>query len=123
MKKTLNIPFEEALVRVQNALREQGFGVLTEVDVKATFKAKLNADYPKYRILGACNPSLAKKALDTDKTAGTILPCNVAVFETDKGTEICIQEPTEMIKLLNNQNLRDVAKEAESRLQKVMENL
>jgi uncharacterized protein (DUF302 family) len=123
IKKTLNITFEEAVVRVQNALKEQGFGIITEIDVKETFKTKLNVDYPKYKILGACNPLLAKKALDADKTVGTVLPCNVAVFETDKGVDVYVQKPTEMMKALSYQNLGEVAREAESRLRKVVDSL
>jgi len=121
--RKLNIPFENVIEKVKNGLKEEGFGILTEIDVKETLKKKLNVDYPNYKILGACNPPLAKKALDIDKEVGTLLPCNVIVYGTDKEVQVSIQRPTEMMKILNNKDLNEVAQEAESRLKKVIENL
>ena len=121
--RKLNIPFENVIEKVKNGLKEEGFGILTEIDVKETLKKKLDVDYPNYKILGACNPPLAKKALDVDKEVGTLLPCNVIVYETDTEVQVSIQRPTEMMKILNNKDLNEVAQEAESRLKKVIENL
>jgi len=123
LKKKIDSTFEETIIRVQSALKEQGFGILTEIDVKETLKNKLDVDYPNYRILGACNPHLAKKALDTDKEVGTLLPCNVIVYDTSDGIQVSIQSPVEMMKALKNERLNDVAQEAESRLRKVLESL
>jgi uncharacterized protein (DUF302 family) len=121
--RKLNIPFENVIEKVKNGLKEEGFGILTEIDVKETLKKKLDVEYPNYKILGACNPPLAKKALDIDKEVGTLLPCNVIVYETDKEVQVSIQRPIEMMKILNNKDLNEVAQEAESRLKKVIENL
>ncbi|MCW3975342.1 MAG: DUF302 domain-containing protein [Candidatus Bathyarchaeota archaeon] len=123
LKKVLNVSFEEVVERVQNALKEQGFDILTEIDVKETLKKKLNVNYPKYKILGACSPSLVKKALDTDKEVGTMLSCNVIVYEITQGVQISIQRPIEMIKILENEKPNEVAEKAEVKLQKVIENL
>ena len=123
LKKKIDSTFEEAVARVQGALKEQGFGILTEIDVKETLKKKLDIDYPNYKILGACNPPLAKKALDTDKEVGTLLPCNVIVYETSDGIQVSIQSPVEMMKVLKNERLNEIAKEAESKLRKVLERL
>jgi uncharacterized protein (DUF302 family) len=121
--RKLNIPFENIVEKIRNGLKEEGFGILTEIDVKETLKKKLDVDYPNYKILGACNPPLAKKALDIDKEVGTLLPCNVIVYEIDQRVQVSIQRPTEMMKILNNKDLNEVAQEAESRLTKVIENL
>jgi uncharacterized protein (DUF302 family) len=123
LKKKIDSTFEEAVAKVQSALKEQGFGILTEIDVKETLKKKLDVDYPNYKILGACNPPLAKRALDTDKEVGTLLPCNVIVYDTSDGIQVSIQSPVEMMKVLNNERLDDVAQEAESKLRKVLESL
>jgi uncharacterized protein (DUF302 family) len=121
--RKLNIPFENVVEKIRNSLKEEGFGILTEIDVKETLKKKLDVDYPNYKILGACNPPLAKKALDIDKEVGTLLPCNVIVYEIDQGVQVSIQRPTEMMEILNNEDLNEVAQEAESRLTKVIEKL
>ncbi|MCW4033546.1 MAG: DUF302 domain-containing protein [Candidatus Bathyarchaeota archaeon] len=123
LKKKIDSTFEEAVARVQSALKEQGFGILTEIDVKETLKKKLDVDYPNYKILGACNPHLAKRALDIDQEIGTLLPCNVIVYETDDGIQISIQNPIEMMEVLENEKLDEVAQEAESKLRKVLESL
>lgn len=123
LMRKLNIPFENIVEKIRNGLKEEGFGILTEIDVKETLKKKLDVDYPNYKILGACNPPLAKKALDIDKEVGTLLPCNVIIYEIDQGVQVSIQRPTEMMKILNNKDLNEVAQEAESRLTKVIENL
>ena len=123
LKKKIDSTFEEAVAKAQGALKEQGFGILTEIDVKETLKKKLDINYPNYKILGACNPHLAKKALDTDKEVGTLLPCNVIVYDTSDGIQVSIQSPVEMMKVLKNERLNDMAQEAESKLRKVLESL
>ena len=123
LKKKIDLTFEEAVARVHSALKEQGFGILTEIDVKETLKKKLDVDYSNYKILGACNPHLAKRALDIDQEIGTLLPCNVIVYETDDGIQVSIQNPIEMMEVLENEKLDEVAQEAESKLRKVLENL
>jgi len=123
LTRKLNMPFENIVEKIRNGLKEEGFGILTEIDVKVTLKKKLDVEYPNYKILGACNPPLAKRTLDIDKEVGTLLPCNVIVYEIDQGVQVSIQRPTEMMKILNNKDLNEVAQEAESRLNKVIENL
>ena len=123
LKKKIDLTFEEAVARVHSALKEQGFGILTEIDVKETLKKKLDVDYSNYKILGACNPHLAKRTLDIDQEIGTLLPCNVIVYETDDGIQVSIQNPIEMMEVLENEKLDEVAQEAESKLRKVLENL
>ncbi len=117
------LAYEETVEKIGKALKEQGFGILTEIDVKETLKKKLDVDYPKYKILGACNPFLAKRALDADKEVGTLLPCNIIVYETGVGIQVSIQNPVEMMKILANREVIEVAKEAESKLKKVIESL
>jgi uncharacterized protein (DUF302 family) len=121
MMKKLNIPFEQAIEKVQTTLKDQGFGIITHIDVKETLKKKLNVEYQNYKILGACNPSFAKEALDLEKEVGTLLPCNVIVYESGDGVQISIQKPTEMMKILNNDDLNQLANKVESKLQKVLD--
>ena len=121
--KKMNIPFEQVIEKVQIALKDQGFGIITQIDVKETLKKRLNIEYQNYKILGACNPSFAKEALDIEKEIGTLLPCNVIVYESDDGVQISIQKPTEMMKILNNDSLNQLANKVESKLQKVLETL
>jgi uncharacterized protein (DUF302 family) len=123
MMRKLHLPFEQVIEKVQVALKDQGFGIITQIDVKETLKKKLNVDYENYKILGACNPSFAKEALDIEKEVGTLLPCNVIVYELDDGVQISIQKPTEMMKILNNDSLNQLARKVESKLQKVLDNL
>ncbi|WP_455278517.1 DUF302 domain-containing protein [[Eubacterium] cellulosolvens] len=123
MMRKLHIPFEQVIEKVQAALKDQGFGIITQIDVKETLKKKLNVEYQNYKILGACNPSFAKEALDMEKEVGTLLPCNVIVYESDDGVQISIQKPTEMMRILNNDSLNQLAKKVESKLQKVLDNL
>jgi uncharacterized protein (DUF302 family) len=123
MMRKLHLPFEQVIEKVQVALKDQGFGIITQIDVKETLKKKLNVDYENYKILGACNPSFAKEALDIEKEVGTLLPCNVIVYESDDGVQISIQKPTEMMKILNNDSLNQLARKVESKLQKVLDNL
>lgn len=116
LRVELNVPYEEARERVAAALKEEGFGILTEIDVKATLAEKLNAEFRKYVILGACNPSLAHQALNEELELGLLLPCNVIVYETDGGSVVSFLDPTEMMSLTDNPNLEPIAREARGRL-------
>ncbi|MCG3211781.1 MAG: hypothetical protein FOGNACKC_05427 [Anaerolineae bacterium] len=121
---TLDISYEQAIEQVTIALKEQGFGVLTEIDVKATLKKKIDADFRRYVILGACNPNLAHKALQAELDLGLLLPCNVIVYETDTGqTTVGIVDPISMLGVVENEELAPVASEARRRLEKVIDKL
>jgi len=116
--------FQQALDRVTEALKTEGFGVLTEIDVKATMKKKLDVDYPNYRILGACNPPLAHRALSSEKLIGLLLPCNVVVFEETDGTvTVSLAKPTEMFSIVDNPELAPLAGEVDGKLVNVLEKL
>lgn len=117
----LDLPYEEAIEKVTGALKEEGFGVLTEIDVKATLKKKLDADFRKYVILGACNPPLAHRALSTELEIGLLLPCNVIVYEEDGGSVVSIVDPISMLGVVENPELEPVAQEARTRLKRVIE--
>ncbi len=106
----------DARTRVTEALKEQGFGVLTEIDVRATLKKKLDAEFRPYVILGACNPQLAKRALDEDLGIGLLLPCNVVVWEDRGGSVVSIADPRAMFQIVHNERLQPVVDEAERRL-------
>jgi len=113
---TLDLPFTEAVETVRGALQDQGFGVLTEIDVTATLKAKLGEEMEDYLILGACNPPLAHRALGIDRSLGLLLPCNVVLRATDGGTLVEIADPAMMVSLTNNAALEPVALDARTRL-------
>ncbi len=112
--------FDEAVERVTAALKDEGFGVLTRIDVKETFKKKLDADFRRYVILGACNPQLAKQALDGDPEIGLLLPCNAVVQEAPEGIAVSIGDPKAMFSLVDNASVAPVAQEAEARLRRVV---
>ena len=122
LKSTLNLPYEETIEKVTAALKEEGFGVLTQIDVKATLKKKLNADFQRYIILGACNPNLAYQALQSELEIGLLLPCNVIVYETGEGqSTVSIVNPLSMLGVVDSPSLKVVANEAQTRLQRVVE--
>ena len=123
---SINAPYAEALPRVIEALKEEGFGVLTRIDVHDAFKEKLGVEFRNYSILGACNPSLAHKALSNRPDAGLMLPCNVIVEENDGGTLVRIVDPAAMMQaggLAGDPVLQEVGGEAEKRLKRVAEAL
>jgi len=123
---TIEAPYEEALPRVIEALKAEGFGVLTRIDVHDAFKEKLGVDFRNYCILGACNPPLAHRALSNRPDAGLMLPCNVVVEETDGGTLVRIVDPAAMMQaggLAGDPVLQEVGAEAELRLKRVAEAL
>jgi uncharacterized protein (DUF302 family) len=121
----VDLPFEAAIEKATAALKDEGFGVLTEIDVKATMKKKLDVDFRKYVILGACNPPLAHRALSNELEIGLLLPCNVIVYEDDDqmGSVVSIVDPISMLGVVINPNLDAVAGEARARLQRVLASL
>ncbi len=123
-EKTLNCSFEEAIERVTEELQKEGFGVLTEIDVHATLKKKLDVDFKKYRILGACNPSFAYKALQEEDKIGTMLPCNVIVQQVSKTqTEIAAIDPMASMQSVENEKLAGIANEIQQKLKHVIRNV
>lgn len=116
MTITLDLPFAASVEKVRAALQDQGFGVLTEIDVTATLKAKLGEQMEDYLILGACNPSLAHRALEVDRSLGLLLPCNVVLRATDGRTLVEIADPEMMVNLTSNPALEPIAKDARDRL-------
>jgi uncharacterized protein (DUF302 family) len=122
--KTLDLPFDQAVARVIDALKKEGFGVLTDIDVSATMKAKLGEDFRPYRILGACNPQLAYRALTLEDKIGTMLPCNVIVQQHDRdGVEVSAVDPIASMQAIDNPGLAEVADEVQARLNKVIAGL
>jgi uncharacterized protein (DUF302 family) len=115
----LHTDYDTALQKVTDALKVEGFGVLTEIDVKATLKKKLDVDFRPYKILGACNPPLAYRALTAAPEAGLLLPCNVTVAQVDDGIEVGIIDPLGMLGLITHPDLEPVAEEARQRLDRV----
>lgn len=120
-KAMLNLSYADALERVTAALKEEGFGVLTRIDVQATLKQKLGADFRPYTILGACNPPLAHRALQSNLDMGLLLPCNVIVYEEDEArTMVSVVNPMTMVELAPSEALQSVAREATDRLGRVI---
>lgn len=122
--KTLDVPFDQAIERVTEALKAEGFGILTQIDVKETLKNKLDVDFRPYRILGACNPGFAHKALGAEDKIGTMLPCNVIVQAHDDGkTEVAAVDPVASMSAVENPNLGEIAGEVRAKLQNAINSL
>ena len=119
----VNLPYAEAVERTKAALKEQGFGVLTEVDIKQTMKEKRGVDFRPYVILGACNPPLAEQALATELDLGLLLPCNVVVYETEGGSIVQAMDPEPVLGLVGNPRLEPIAREVKARLQAALTGL
>lgn len=121
--KTVKDSFDEAVSRITKALKEEGFGILTEIDVQETLKKKLDVDFRKYRILGACNPPFAYKALQAEDKVGIMLPCNVIVQETADGdVEIAAVDPLASMKAIDNPELQKIAETIGHKLKKAIQN-
>ena len=122
--KTITESFDNAVQKVTEALKVEGFGILTEIDIKATLKKKLDVDFYNYKILGACNPPFAYKALLAEDKIGVMLPCNVIVQEKVAGqVEVSAVDPAASMQAIENEELADIATEIRARLQKVIEQL
>jgi uncharacterized protein (DUF302 family) len=122
--KIVDMTFDEAIDKVTEELKKEGFGVLTEIDVKATLKKKIDVDFRKYRILGACNPSFAHKALLAEDKIGTMLPCNVIVQELEDGkVEVAAIDPITSMQSVKNENLSEIASKVQEKLKQVIKNM
>ena len=122
--KTITGNFDDAIEKVTESLKAEGFGILTEIDIKATLKKKLDVDFYNYKILGACNPPFAYKALQAEDKIGTMLPCNVIVQEKTAGNiEVSAVDPAASMQAVENNTLNEIAIEIRTRLQKVIDNL
>ncbi len=118
--KTVDLSFEQTIEKVTEELKQEGFGVLTTIDVKETLKKKIDVDFKKYTILGACNPPIAHKALQTEEELGLLLPCNVIVYEKDDKTKVSIFDPMLMTNIVDNEQMEPIAKEVKEKLQRVL---
>jgi len=122
--KTLDISFDEAVKKVTEELKKEGFGILTDIDVQNTLKKKLDVSFRKYRILGACNPQFAYKALQNESRIGTMLPCNVIVQETEGGdVEVSAVDPISSMRAVQNPDLEDIANQVQAKLKSVVDSL
>jgi uncharacterized protein (DUF302 family) len=122
--KAVDLDFGQALQRVTEELKKEGFGILSDIDVQATLKAKLGKDMPRYRILGACNPPLAHRALEAEPSIGLLLPCNVVVREDDQGTvQVEVMDPRSVLQLVDNPGVSQLAGEVRERLERVLQGL
>ncbi|ABS68127.1 uncharacterized protein (DUF302 family) [Hephaestia caeni] len=124
LAKTLSTSFDDALTRTTEALKAEGFGVITQIDIRETLKRKVNADFRPYTILGACNPALALEALKLEDKVGTMLPCNVIVQELRLGeVEIAAVDPVASMQAIQNRELADKAQTVRGKLEKVIQSL
>lgn len=122
-KRTIESTFKEAIIRIKAALQKEGFGIITEIDIRETFRKKLEEDFQPYTILGACNPAFAFKALGMENKIGTMLPCNVIVQETTPGTiEIAVVDPVVSMQAVANKSLEKMAEEVSSKLRQALDN-
>ena len=120
--RSVPLPYEQAVARIRETLQQQGFGVLTEIDVQATLKKKLDVDFKKYVILGACNPPLAYRGFQAEPDVGLLLPCNVVVYqETPTRSRVAVLDPVAQLGISGRADLAPVAREARSKLEKALE--
>lgn len=118
--KLVPLPFEQAIEKVTEELKKEGFGVLTTIDVRETLKKKLDVDFKKYVILGACHPPFAFKALQAEEEIGLLLPCNVIVYENNGSTTVAVFDPMVITQLLDNEAVKPIAEEVRQRLERVL---
>lgn len=119
--KITDYSFEQAIEKITEELKKEGFGILSSIDFKDTFNKKLSVDYKKYIVLGACNPPLAHKALQADEEVGLFLPCNIAVYEKDGKTNISVFDPLFITTVIDNPQIKSVAEEVKKKLARVLE--
>ena len=112
IERSVDLPYAQAVEKIRDTLKTEGFGVLTEINVRSTMKEKLDAEFRRYIILGACNPSLAHRALSSNLDVGLLLPCNVIVYEAEEGVVISAIDPAVMIRFFDTEEMRAVAAEA-----------
>jgi uncharacterized protein (DUF302 family) len=121
--RVLSLPYGETIAKVKEALKSEGFGVLTEIDVQKTLKEKLNQDFRKYIILGACNPPLAHRVLQAEPEVGVLLPCNVLVYEEEGKTVVSAMDPEAAMVLVKNEKVSEVAKQVRQKMERVLNSL
>ncbi len=121
--KTLNVPFDDAIAKVKEELKKEGFGVLTEINVKNTLKEKMNVEFKKYQILGACNPAFAYEALKSEEHIGLMMPCNVVVQESGSAAEVSAIDPVASMGAVKNEKLLSVAQQVQEKLKAVIDSL
>jgi len=122
--RKLNLPYEQAIEKTTAALKEEGFGVLTEIDVKATLKKKLDVDFRRYIILGACNPPFAYQALSAELEIGLLLPCNVIVYEADDGgSVVSAMNPMAVLGVVDNPDMIEIAEQVTEKIRRVVDSL
>ena len=122
-RKEIKLKFEDAVAKVKEELKKEGFGILTEINVKKTLKEKLNVDYDDYIILGACNPPFAYKALQIEKEIGLLLPCNVIIYSQNEKTFVSAINPLKAMSIIKNKNLKEIAQQLKNKLKKIIGNL
>jgi uncharacterized protein (DUF302 family) len=122
-KKSVDLPYEQAVKKTKEELKKEGFGVLTEIDVEETLKKKLDVNFNKYVILGACNPPFAYKSLQAELDIGLMLPCNVIVYENEDKIFVSAILPTAAMSMIKNGKLREVAEQVEEKLKRVIDNV
>ncbi len=121
--KKVDLSFDDTLAKIEGELGREGFKILTKIDVQAKFKEKLNIDFPKYLILGACNPHMAHKAISAEWDIGLLLPCNVIVYEKGSRIWVGIMKPTQAMAGVKNDTLREIANEVEAKLKRVFDSM
>ena len=121
--KSVDLPFEQTIDKVTDELKKEGFGVLTSIDVKETLKKKINVDFKKYTILGACNPPIAHNALMEEEELGLLLPCNIIVYEKGDKTVVSVFDPMVMTKIIDNEKIAPVAQQVKEKLERVLQSV